>query len=343
MHVNALLKSVSRSFYLSLRILPRPVRPQVGLAYLLARAADTIADTTLVAVDRRRAALARLRGAIRDAAEGGSAPGLELGELSAALEGPVGRGTCGERTLLVRLPELLETLRREDRDDRRRIRDVLETITAGQERDLTRFGDSGPGEITALGTRADLEQYTYQVAGCVGEFWTRMCLAKVCPGSALDEAQLLADAVEYGKGLQLINLLRDLAGDLRQGRCYLPQAELAEFGVRPQDLLEPASIARVHTLLDGYIRHAGAQLSAGWRYVQRLPKNRARVRLASAWPALIGARTLALLGTHNVLDPEARLKVSRREVQGLVIRSILAYPFQPSWEKLFERVSSFSR
>jgi len=38
------LKRVSRSFYLSLRVLPKKMRKPVGLAYLLARAADTIAD-----------------------------------------------------------------------------------------------------------------------------------------------------------------------------------------------------------------------------------------------------------------------------------------------------------
>src|SRR5438034_5140168 len=48
---SAILKSVSRSFYLSLAVLPSAVRPAIALAYLLARAADTIADTRLI--DRR--------------------------------------------------------------------------------------------------------------------------------------------------------------------------------------------------------------------------------------------------------------------------------------------------
>lgn len=48
-----LLKSVSRSFYLTLRILPGGMREPIALAYLLARAADTIADTTLVAPEKR--------------------------------------------------------------------------------------------------------------------------------------------------------------------------------------------------------------------------------------------------------------------------------------------------
>src|SRR5207253_2674090 len=48
-----LLRQVSRSFYLSLAILPRPLREPVGLAYLLARAADTVADTRLIAREER--------------------------------------------------------------------------------------------------------------------------------------------------------------------------------------------------------------------------------------------------------------------------------------------------
>ncbi len=40
-----LLKQVSRSFYLTLAVLPSRVAKQVGIAYLFARAADTVADT----------------------------------------------------------------------------------------------------------------------------------------------------------------------------------------------------------------------------------------------------------------------------------------------------------
>src|SRR5437870_9557264 len=59
--LSSLLKQVSRSFYLTLRVLPGAVRPQMGLAYLLARTTDTIADTDVVPVEQRLAALALLR------------------------------------------------------------------------------------------------------------------------------------------------------------------------------------------------------------------------------------------------------------------------------------------
>src|SRR5436189_1188382 len=56
-----LLRPVSRSFFLTLRVLPGKIRPQIGLAYLLARTTDTIADTELVPEEKRLAALQALR------------------------------------------------------------------------------------------------------------------------------------------------------------------------------------------------------------------------------------------------------------------------------------------
>jgi farnesyl-diphosphate farnesyltransferase len=63
-----LLKGVSRSFYLTLRILPIGMRDPVGLAYLLARAADTIADTSLIDPEQRLALLLELRAQVEGTA-----------------------------------------------------------------------------------------------------------------------------------------------------------------------------------------------------------------------------------------------------------------------------------
>ena len=60
--LNDLLKATSRSFYLTLRVLPARVRQQIGLAYLLARTTDTIADTELVPPAQRRRACRRCKG-----------------------------------------------------------------------------------------------------------------------------------------------------------------------------------------------------------------------------------------------------------------------------------------
>src|SRR5262245_30415055 len=62
--LSRLLKATSRSFYLTLRVLPGAIRPQIGLAYLLARTTDTIADTEILPVEQRLAALQKLRARI---------------------------------------------------------------------------------------------------------------------------------------------------------------------------------------------------------------------------------------------------------------------------------------
>ncbi len=43
--LDSILEGTSRSFYLSLKELPRAIRPQVSLLYMLARTSDTIADS----------------------------------------------------------------------------------------------------------------------------------------------------------------------------------------------------------------------------------------------------------------------------------------------------------
>src|SRR5204863_1865909 len=130
---------------------------------------------------------------------------------------------------------LLETM---SGADRKLIRCVLDIITSGQELDLRRLGSASVGVIAALATDADLDDYTYRVAGCVGEFWTRICRTHLFPTAPLDDAWLLANGVRFGKGLQLVNILRDLSADLHEGRCYMPAAELRRAGLTAAALLQ---------------------------------------------------------------------------------------------------------
>jgi len=321
-----LLQQVSRSFYTSLRILPRAVRRQISLAYLLARASDTIADTQVVSLDRRLGALRLLRERIL----GVHQKPLGLGQLAQHQSSPA------ERALLQRVEEAISMLDELSKDDQQLLRAVLQTITSGQELDLIRFAGASVENIIALATDLELDDYTYRVAGCVGEFWTRLCRAHLFPKAALDDSRLLAQAVRFGKGLQLVNILRDLPEDLRHGRCYLPAAQLSAGGLQPSSLLLGETEPRFRPLYESYLTLARSHLSAGWDYTNALPRSCIRVRLACAWPILIGVRTLTRLGSVNVLQAGPRIKVTRAEVRRLVVRSILYYPFPGRWRRLYD-------
>ncbi len=321
--VTSLLREVSRSFYLTLRALPGGVRAPIGLAYLLARTTDTIADTKLLEVDLRLQALEQWRGRILGK-EGGS---LDFKTLAPSQALPA------ERVLLERGEEIIRLLDDCEEDDRKRIRKVLETIVSGQELDLRRFGAASVKRIVTLQSDAELDDYTYRVAGCVGEFWTEMCLGHLFRLEDAEAAQLKEDGVRVGKGLQLVNILRDLPRDLREGRCYLPGPRLAEAGISAADLLSAETMTSFRGLYDSYLDTAEGHLAAGWAYTNSLPGDQRRLRLACAWPILIGVRTLRKLRVENALDAGRRIKVSRSEVRGLIARSILLYPWRGLWQK----------
>jgi farnesyl-diphosphate farnesyltransferase len=319
-----LLRATSRSFYLTLRVLPGAIRPQIGLAYLLARTTDTIADTELVPLEQRLDALHKLR----DRILGSSTAPLNFGELARQ------QGSPAEQVLLEKAEDNLTLLQKLSPADLKLVRDVLTTIMGGQELDLRRFASASAEEIAALETAAELDDYTYRVAGCVGEFWTKICRTHLFPNARLDEEKLIADGVRFGKGLQLVNILRDLPADLHKGRCYLPREKLEAAKLLPETVLSPANEARFLPLFREYLDKAAAHLAAGWAYTNTLPFGQFRVRLACAWPILIGVRTIEKLRAANVIELQQRVKVSREEVRGMVTRSILACPFPKAWRNL---------
>jgi farnesyl-diphosphate farnesyltransferase len=347
--LNDLLKATSRSFYLTLRVLPARVRPQIGLAYLLARTTDTVADTEIVPLAQRLDALQKLRERIL----GQSSATLNFGELAKQ------QNLSAEKLLLEKVEASLSALQNLSEADQKLIRFVLDTITSGQELDLRRFGkfsagarvsspaaspnnlssaaagDSRAPNIVALETAAELDDYTFRVAGCVGEFWTKICRAHLFPDTKLDEIQFIADGIRFGKGLQMVNILRDLPNDLRNGRCYLPKDKLVEAGLSPEDLLSPTNEARFRPLYNSYLDLAESHLAAGWKYTNSIPRGQIRVRLACAWPVLIGAKTISRLREGGILDPQKRIKITRAEVRGILLRSVAGYPFGGVWKKLF--------
>jgi farnesyl-diphosphate farnesyltransferase len=304
----SILRSVSRSFYLSIRILPARLREPVALGYLLARTTDTVADTAQIPRAVRLETLQKLSGAIQDNAI------VDLAASFAPLQ-----QNLSERTLVETLPQSLRRLEQLNASDRADVRDVLARITRGQMLDLQRFDAS---QICALDTGADLDEYTYLVAGCVGEFWTRLCFRHVRNFSILGESEMLALAKRYGMGLQLINVLRDAGSDLRAGRCYFPRDQLSAAHMTPADILREPE--RFQPIYRSWIEKAESNLAEGMKY-SRAIRNR-RVRAATVLPALIGQRTLALLRDAGATALQRTIKVTRAEVRRMTLKALFSTP-----------------
>jgi farnesyl-diphosphate farnesyltransferase len=309
------LRQVSRSFYLSLRILPRDVREPIGLAYLLARAADTVADTRLVPRSERVTHLEMLRKAF-----GGGVVDLEGVVTACAPHHP----RAAERHLLERTDEAVARLGALPAADREAVRAVLSTLTSGMLFDLTRFPAEDASGLAALDTLDELDHYIFLVAGCVGEFWTQLHMAHRPRLANWNRAAMSAEGVRFGKALQMTNVLRDVPADLRQGRCYVPASELATLGLTPRDLLDAGAAVRARPLVHRLLLVALEHYQAGWRYTLAIPRAEWRMRLACAWPLLIGLATLGDLAAHaNPLTADQPIKIARSQVRALLGRSLV--------------------
>ena len=324
--VLALLRGVSRSLYVSIRLLPARLRRPVAVAYLLARATDTLADTTDVSADERRDLLDNWIGAID-----GRIPALDAATLLAASFRPLQRD-AHERDLIDSLPQCLAWLDELAPADRADIRTVLRHITYGQSLDIERFDPRLPPR--ALDTAAQLDEYTYLVAGCVGEFWTDLCSRHVPDFARLPRHEMRELGRGYGMGLQLVNILRDAGADIAAGRCYFPAEELAAAGLRPQDIM--ANPDRFQEVWKRWHAHAERGLDLGMRYADAV--NSRRVRAASALPALLAARTLALLRSAGPQRLRHVVKVPRHEVRFMLARLLFTLAGRAPLQALYCRL-----
>lgn len=293
------LKGVSRSFYLSLRLLPAPMRRPAGIAYLLARTSDTIADSASIPAPERLALLDRL--ALQVAGTGDVAQFPR--KLIEATPDP------REKVLLGRFADILSALDAMESGVLGHVREVVATIISGQKLDLERFGHAIQGKPVPLATEDDLDDYTWRVAGCVGEFWTKLGFETL--GSAFSKTppdELIGLGVDFGKGLQLVNILRDLPKDLRMGRCYLP-------------VTDPDDREELMWDFQKWLTVASQRMESGMMYSSLLPSK--RLRMASSLPAMIGKETLDLMKGVNWDELEAGIRIPRRRVYSLMMHSLL--------------------
>ena len=304
-----LLKQVSRLFYTTLVVVPADVRDQVSLAYLFARAADTIADTDLIDRHRRLDFLSQLKGQF----VGDQIVWGQVQDIQRAL-GPLQKDSA-ERVLLERLEQCFRLFLDFSPDDRRRIQRLMTTLTQGMEMDLSVFPGQTAEDLTALKTVDDLDRYTYYVAGCVGEFWTDLMCAHRKALASWNVRDMSAVGVRFGKGLQLTNIVKDVAHDLQQGRCYVPEPMLAEVGLKPMDLLDQQNLPRFRPVLNKLIRMAVEHLDQGWLYTMAIPRYETRLRLSCMWPILSGGESLKLvMNSPDLLNPAVKVKIPRSKV-----------------------------
>ncbi len=192
---------------------------------------------------------------------------------------------------------------------------MLTTITRGQMLDLQRFPSDGPWH--ALKTADELDEYTYLVAGCVGGFWTKLCAETSPPVLSGEKTveEMIVLGIRYGKGLQLVNILRDVGKDLAMGRCYFSLEELKQHGLTLEEVR--ADPSRLLPVMAPWRKLCREHLACGSEYLRGLVPG--RLVYATALPLLLGIRTLARVEQADWATLAKGVKVSRAEVAKLML------------------------
>jgi farnesyl-diphosphate farnesyltransferase len=215
--IDRLLVRTSRTFALAIPLLPDPLRSEVGVAYLLFRIADTFEDATCWPRADRLAALAAFDELLTAHVGGGAR--AEAERLAAAWVAARPCEHAGYLELLGETPAVLAELDRFD--PARRAAIVKHTLRTSQ--GMAGFVARGDADGSLhLHTLADLRHYCYIVAGIVGELLTELFL-HAAPSLESVRSTLVGNAVAFGEGLQLVNILKDADSDAQHGRVYLPR------------------------------------------------------------------------------------------------------------------------
>lgn len=159
---------------------------------------------------------------------------------------------------------------------------------------------------TRYRTFEELSLYCYRVASVVG----LICLHVFGPTSAHAQDY----AVDLGMAFQLTNIMRDLGTDAEQGRIYLPQEDLAQFGYSETDLLQRHNNPQLRELVHFEAKRARAYYGKAQAALDGLPKSDRRALSVAEIMRAVYSRILERIDRpdHAVFGPRVRLSTSHR-------------------------------
>lgn len=322
----AILPRVSRTFALSIRLLPGSLNDAVLAAYLLCRIADTIEDDHSATVQRKSELLELLLRALDDGAAGAelerAAAELVAGE---AAHVELVRGTTRVLDVYHSLPE----------GSRLRVRHWVREMVHGMEKFVRLY----PNGIR-IRTLDEYKEYCYYVAGTVGHLLTDLWHEHSASIGVAEYRALWRKCRAFGEALQTVNILKDIAWDAtHENAIYVPEQSLREHGSSHKLLLDPAHVAENHAAVSELIELAWRDLDAALDYFTTIPRRALSVRAFCLLPLLFAYATLReLTRSRAMLRAGGTVKITRREVRALMAVGLLLVPSNSGVRWLVGRV-----
>jgi len=302
----------------------------MGLAYLLCRAADTIADGTTLPVSDRH----RFLNNYKNLFQRFPFDQQLCAEFCTNINGIQFTDVTQDQQLLENLSSCWQEMGRQSLTDQALIGNVVSGVIKGMEMDLRVFEDDTIPH--SLSTSADFERYIQAIGGEPGRFWSEISLAHIANLPVQRREPWVHHGVTFGTGLQMVNILRDFPVDIKRGRCYIPEDLLVKHQLMLADIIPESAAPISHLVEDKFrvlyvdiIEVARLRLMRGLEYLADIPSGQWGLRAAVIWPLLIGLETLKRLQeAPTILNSQERVKVKRWEIYRLLAETAMMIPFQ---------------
>jgi farnesyl-diphosphate farnesyltransferase len=305
-----ILPSVSRTFALSIRVLPGALGSAVLAAYLLCRIADTLEDEPTLPAGAKADLLDELALCFENAAAADAFPARV-----ARLAGDASHVRLAQHTDLVFV--------------------LYRSLPAGTRAHVTRWvGEmiAGMRKFVLLyphGIRIqnleEYREYCYYVAGTVGYMLTDLWHEHAPSIGDRQYAVLREKCRSFAEALQTVNILKDVATDAeRENSIYIPEDLLRQHGSSHATILSPDRLLGTREALATLVQLAWLDLEGARSYLLLIPRRAVPIRLFCVLPLLFAYATLRdLTRTPQALARREVVKISRREVKSLTLFGFL--------------------
>jgi len=308
-----MLTQVSRTFAPTIRMLPKRLYLPVTVAYLLCRIADTVEDESCIITQEKERLLLIYADIFKQ---------TDSMHIQAFLKGvDIFPDYNPDVALAKNLERVLNVYRTFHPEVQKMIATWVVEMTLGMKKYAQ---SSAKRKKQFLHSMKELDEYMYYVAGTVGHMLTSLFTFfsnKITPG-IYKKLEVFSES--FGKGLQMVNIIRDMAGDLKRGQSYIPDEILHKYALTRQSIFESGNRNKAELLFNELIQTALDHLDKALIYVINIPKEETRIRIFCLLPLFWAMQTLSVIheNTLNLLKPE-KVKVSRKVIRKEFFKTLI--------------------
>jgi farnesyl-diphosphate farnesyltransferase len=305
-----ILPAVSRTFALSIRLLPGALGRAVRTAYLLCRIADTIEDEPRMAASEKAVLFDELQRCFEDPAAADAFP-QRLGDL---------QGRPADVRLALNADLVFTLYRSLSSATQAHVRRWVGEMIVGMRKFVLLY----PHGIR-IQSLDEYREYCYYVAGTVGYLVTDLWHEHAPSIGARRHGVLREKCRAFAEALQTVNILKDVATDAEhENSIYIPEELLRAHGSSHATLLAPERLRGTRDALATLVQLAWRDLESARSYLLLIPRRAISIRLSCVLPLLFACATLRdLTRTPQALVRREVVKISRAEVKSLTLIGFL--------------------